>query len=132
MCRGELKGLGPDAVHKHGDAVAVEAAGRCVEVLEEFAERVAALGEDDDRSEFLPSGEYVNRTPQWVKDRAGLPELSGDRLRAYFICQLLKSDASLERVKAQTGVKQLGSLDDYVSFAGLTAQKCEERRASGS
>jgi len=114
-------------VHVHPSGLFVATARGCHFVLPEFKEDVLALAKEVGEETFLPKGgkDRVARAAEWVANRKGVPELSGDRLRAFYVEKLLG-----ETLPLLEGIMSLGR----ESVRGLIDReaKCVHLSASSS
>ena len=82
-----------------------------------------------------PSGQLIGRPAganltsrhvEWVGDRAGLPRLSPDRLRASWLVGRLSDGASLTELLAQSGVRNAEGLDAYLRHVPTVPDVCTQ------
>lgn len=126
--RGDLRGISAADVHCHDDVQFVFSSGRCAPVLpmlaEPFAEFLSWCG-DGPLLMAAPTGNVTDRMVSWVGERAGVPKLSGDRLRAFYVCELLSSGMPLLQVMSFAGLATAGSLDQYLEFIVQPPRACD-------
>jgi len=128
--RGDLRGVCRDDVHRHNEVLYVRTANRCAPILDVVADDFEAyLGWCGD-GPFVGVKSGSNITDQmarWVGERAGLPKLSGDRLRAFFILEHLRRGTPLIELLAICGFTHAEALDAYLPFLPAPMSPCGSR-----
>lgn len=128
--RRDLRGVCREDVHRHDEVLYVRTANRCTPVLDVVADDFEAyLGWCGD-GPFVGVKSGNNITDQmvrWVGDRAGLPKLSGDRLRAFFIVEHIRRGTPLLELLAFCGFTHAESLDAYLAFLPAPMSPCGSR-----
>lgn len=118
LARSALRDVSAASLHTHDAAgtLFVFTQDRCVPLRAEFADELSAL------CELRPTGPLIgvsrrdltNRHVAWVGQRAGVPELSPDRLRSTWILWHLRQGTSLQELMDISGLKSASALDAYL------------------
>jgi hypothetical protein len=119
LARGDLRGVTAAQLHRHDRRlhVTVPADGRCVPVASGWASRARQVADARPSGQLIgvPSGRNLtDRHVGWVGDRAGVPRLAPDRLRARWIVDLIAAGTGLPDLLAWSGVKGADALDTYL------------------
>ncbi len=131
--RGDLRGVCRNDVHHHSGLRYVRTANRCAPILDlmvdDFEAYLAWCG-DGPFIGVKSGGNVTDRMSAWVGERAGLPKLSGDRLRAFFIVEHLRRGTPLLELLAICGFTRLESLDSYLKFLPAPISLCDSHESS--
>lgn len=128
--RRDLRGVCRTDVHRHDEVLYVRTANRCTPILDVFIPEFEAYLSwcGDDPFVGVKSGSNItDQMVRWVGDRAGLPKLSGDRLRAFFIVEHIRRGTPLLDLLAFCGFTHAESLDAYLAFLPAPMSPCGSR-----
>ena len=131
--RGDLRGVCKNDVHEHNGVRHVRTQNRCTPILEEFRDDFEQYLQWCQDGPFVgvKSGTNVtDRMTEWVGERAGLPKLSGDRLRGFFIVEHLRLGTPLLELLAISGFLRAESFDQYLPHVTLPATPCGHETSS--
>ena len=120
LARDALRGVSAASLHHHGERPYVAAAGRCSYVLTCYRDDLEAVRAARPTGWLLgaePRRNLTSHIVAWCQDRAGVPDLSPDRLRAMYLRDLLDSGLSLREVVASSGVRDLTRLYELAAPA---------------
>jgi integrase len=126
--RGELRGICKNRVHEHDGRRHVASASRCTPILEPFVAHFDAFLQWCGDGPFVGVTDGVNvtaRMASWVADRAGLPQLSTDRLRTFFVVEHLRMGTPLLELMSYCGFTRLDSLTPYMAFVPAFSHVCD-------
>ena len=111
LSRSDLRDVEASSFHRHDDRMFVAAGGRCALLLERFVPIAAEICVARPEGWLLGNHNTKNitdRIVEWGKNKAGIPPLSPDRLRATYITAsldlLFSAKATFPEVLAWTGV----------------------------
>ena len=125
--RSDLRGVSRGDVHRHGDVLHVRAKNRCVPVLDvvvdDFNDYLDWCG-DDPFVGVKTSTNITDRMVSWVRGSSGVPHLSGDRLRAFFIVEHLLRGTPVSQLMAICGFVRLEPFDKYLEFLPSPETSC--------
>jgi hypothetical protein len=133
--RGDLRGVCKNDVHRHTEVPYVRTANRCTPILDlfvpEFEEFLGWCG-DGPFVGVKSNGNITDRMASWVGERAGLPKLSGDRLRAFFIVEHLRRGTPLVELLGICGFTRTEALDSYLAFLPAPTTPCRSREVGSA
>jgi hypothetical protein len=130
LARTDLRGVDGPAIHTHdGDSrTFVATNGRCVPVAEPYVTELTWVAEQRPIGQLIGTartGNLTNRHVEWMANRAGVPELSSDRLRSTWMCAHLANGVALVDLMAWSGLKGAASLDGYLTQLLSVVSTCE-------
>lgn len=119
LARGDLRGVTASSLHPHSRRLhlTVPSGGRCVPVLPGWGARARQVASARPSGPLIGRSSGVNLTDrhvEWVGDRAGVPRLSPDRLRAFWLVELIGAGGALTDLVASSGVASAAALDPYL------------------
>ncbi len=133
--RGDLRGVCKNNVHHHTEVPYVRTTNRCTPILDlfvpEFEEFLGWCG-DGPFVGVTSNGNITDRLASWVGERAGLPKLSGDRLRAFFIVEHLRRGTPLIELLGICGFTRTEALDSYLAFLAAPTTPCGSREVGSA
>lgn len=113
-------------LHSHGAEWFVRTPTYCARVRPEYLsvlrEVVAARPEGRLRGNGSARN-LASRAKVWLDPQRGVPELSTDRLRSTYICELLAT-SGLTQVLAWSGIESLNSLQRYLPYVAEHTEGC--------
>jgi len=125
--RADLRGVCNGDVHHHSGVRYVRTRNRCTPILEDFSADFDAYLSwcgDEPFVGVKPGANITDRMVSWVGERAGLPRLSADRLRAFFVVEHLRRNTPLPSLLAYCGFASLEALDPYLAFLPASTPLC--------
>lgn len=119
LSRGDLRGVAASSLHQHSRRLhlTVPSDGRCVPAASGWAARARQVAAARPSGPLIGRSSGVNLTDrhvEWVGDRAGVPRLSPDRLRASWLVALIASGTPLTDLVVWSGVRSAAALDPYL------------------
>ena len=130
VVREELRGVCNFHVHEHCGDLFVFTDSRCSPVLPRFAADLRALiavvPDGPLLGSLASSDNIADKLYSWVGEPVGVPRLRSDRLRAAYVCELIRSDLSVSELLTATGLKSAGSLDPYLVNFDSGVSMCEQ------
>ena len=131
--RGELRDVTPSDVHKHQGRLHVALHGRCVPVLDEFHREFASYLTRHQKlfgnAAFVTDSRNRNvvaHIPTWINGRKGVENLSGSRLRSYFVCRHLENGTGVHELMRICGMQTLHGLERYYDLVPVPATTCSK------
>ena len=129
LARADLRGVTAAHLHTHGRRMhlVVPSDGRCVPAAAGWGPRARRLAAERPSGQLIgrPAGtNLTTRHVEWVGDRAGVPRLSPDRLRACWLVGRIAAGVPLPQLLAESGVRTAGSLDGYLKFLPAPRSAC--------
>jgi hypothetical protein len=115
-------------VHRHGEAWFVRTPRYCARVRDGFLPFFYEVVEYRPSGRLRGGAEYRNVTvkaTKWLADRRGVPALSVDRLRATYVCSMLRDGVTVTDVVAWTGLKNTEGLNRYLAYVPASPSICE-------
>lgn len=131
--RGDLRGVCKNDVHEHNGVCHVRTQNRCTPILEEFRDDFEMYLHGCQDGPFVgvkPGANITDRMTEWVGERAGLPKLSGDRLRGFFVLEHLRRGTPVLELLAISGLVRAESIDQYLPYVTLPATRCSLEASS--
>lgn len=112
-------------LHQHGADWFVATPTHCARVLGDYldvAQEVRELRPTGRLRGETQADRVTEEAAKWIAQRRGVPALSADRLRAFYVHELISRDHSLKEVLAWTGLRTALGLDAYLAQNPLTYQ----------
>jgi hypothetical protein len=125
--RSDLRGVSRTSVHRHDERLYVRTANRCTPVLEEFCaefEDYLTWCADGPFIHTKPGANITDRMSAWVGNRQGVPRLSTDRLRAFFVVEHLRRGTPLLDLLSYCGFVRVDALEPYLQFVEIPKTPC--------
>jgi hypothetical protein len=133
--RGDLRGVSKSSVHSHDGVTHVRTSNRCTPILEEFLEDFDMYLDWCGTEPFVGLKTGHNITDQmasWVGDRAGVPKLSTDRLRAFFVVEHLRRGTPVMTLLDICGFANIDAVGPYLSFLAPVENTCTHSQEGAS
>lgn len=129
LTRSDLRGVTAAHLHTHGRRMhlTVHSDGRCVPAAAGWGPRARSLAAERPSGQLIgrPAGANLTaRHVEWVGDRAGVPRLSPDRMRACWLVGRIAAGVPLPQLLAESGVRTAGALDGYLKFLPAPRSAC--------
>lgn len=132
FARTDLRCVSRAGVHAHDGVLHVRTHDRCAPVLSDlvadFCEYLTWCG-DAPFVNDQAQGNITHRIASWVGERAGVPTLSVDRLRGFYIVEQLQTCSNLADLLAFCGLSRCDGLDQYLTFLPPRSNLCGPREA---
>lgn len=126
LARAGLRGVTAQSVHRHdaaegeldGQRLFVATQGRCAPVLPRYKGELVELCELRSSGPLIgaASRDLTKNHVEWVGQRAGVPVLNPDRLRATWIVEHLNAGTGVVELVAIAGLSSCDSLSGYLAF----------------
>lgn len=119
VARGDLRGVTASSLHQHARHlhVKVPSDGRCVPLAAGWTSRARQVAVERPSGQLigaLSGRNLTDRHVSWVGDRAGVPRLAPDRLRARWMIDRIAEGMPLTNLVAWSGMKSAAALDPYL------------------